>query len=131
MPVIEPGSWVHPGSKPDWSEIGTIGRFAVSVDGGRFDRHHHDDHEIWFIAEGKGKVFVDGAERYVQSGDIVLTQAGDTHDIVEVYETIRGFFTETGLPTGGRVGHLHADESDAAGHVVTALPVPADFPARA
>ena len=32
MPVIEPGSWVHPGSKPDWSEIGTIGRFAVSVE---------------------------------------------------------------------------------------------------
>ena len=131
MPVIEPGSWVHPGSKPDWSEIATIGRFAVSVDGGRFDRHHHDDHEIWFITEGKGKVLVDGGERYVQSGDIVLTQAGDTHDIVEVYETIRGFFTETGLPAGGRVGHLHANEEDAAGHVVTALPLPADFPARA
>lgn len=131
MPVIEPGSWVHPGSKPEWSEIGTIGRFAVSVDGGRFDRHHHDDHEIWFITEGKGKVLVDGGERYVQSGDIVLTQAGDPHDIVEVYETIRGFFTETGLPAGGRVGHLHANEEDAAGHVVTALPLPADFPTRA
>jgi len=67
MPVIEPGSWMHPGSKPEWSEIGTIGRFAVSVDGGRFDRHHHDDHEIWFIAEGKGKVFVDGADEWTAS----------------------------------------------------------------
>ncbi|MBO0985199.1 AraC family ligand binding domain-containing protein [Rathayibacter sp. SD072] len=130
MPVYEPGTWLHPGDRPDWCAVGTIGRFAVGLEGGRFDRHHHDDHEVWFFAEGKGRILVDGAERYVQAGDIVLTQAGDVHDIVAVYEPLRGFFTETGLPAGGRTGHLHADDADAAGHDVPALPLPADFPLR-
>lgn len=125
MPVIEPGSWLNPDSRPEWCEIGSIGRFTVSTDGGRFERHHHDDHEIWMIFEGKAKILVDGGERYVQAGDIVLTQAGDVHDIVEVYETVRGFFTETGLPQGGRVGHL-----DGVAHDVPALPLPSDFPVR-
>lgn len=125
MPVIEPGSWLNPDNRPEWCGIGSIGRFTVSTDGGRFERHHHAVHEVWMIFEGKGKIFTDGAERYVQAGDIVLTQAGDTHDIVEVYETIRGFFTETGLPASGRIGHL-----DAVAHDVPALPLPADFPAR-
>jgi len=125
MPIIPPGSWLNPDNRPDWCEIGTIGRFTVSVDGGVFERHHHDDHEIWMFSEGKGRILVDGAEQYVQAGDIVLTRAGDIHDIVEVYETLRGFFTETGHPAGGRTGHL-----DGVSHAVPALPLPADFPER-
>jgi mannose-6-phosphate isomerase-like protein (cupin superfamily) len=128
VPVIEPGSWLHPENRPDWAEIATIGRFAIPVDGGRFDRHFHDDHEVWFLWEGKAKILIEGEERYVQAGDIVLTRAGDTHDFVEVYETVRGFFTETGHPSGGRTGHLHHTETDAAGHVVAAAELPADFP---
>ena len=130
MPIIPPGNWLNPDTRPDWCEIGSIGRFVVATEGGRFERHHHDDHEVWTFWEGKGKIFVDGAEQYVQAGDIVLTRAGDTHDIVEVYETLRGFFLESGLPAGGRIGHLHDSESDAAGHDVPAAPVPRDFPAR-
>ena len=95
-----------------------------------FTRHHHDDHELWFIAEGKAKVLTDQAEHYVQAGDIVLTQAGDSHDVVEVYEDLRGFFVETGHPGGGRAGHLHACDADAVGHDVPAFAVPSDFPAR-
>lgn len=125
MPIIEPGSWLNPDTRPSWCEIGSIGRFAVPVEGGRFERHHHDDHEVWMIWEGKGKIFIEGGERYVQAGDIVLTQAGDVHDIVEVYETLRGFFMESGLPAGGRIGHL-----DGVAHDVPGLPLPADFPTR-
>ena len=121
MPVIEPGSWLHPETRPDWSGIGSIGRFAVATEGGRFERHRHHVEEVWMIWEGKGKIVVDGAERYVQAGDIVLTRAGDTHDIVEVYETLRGFFIETGL----EAGHV-----DGEAHDVPALPLPADFPLR-
>ncbi len=125
MPVIEPGSWLNPDTRPDWCEIGAIGRFVVSTEGGRFERHRHDDHEVWFVGEGKAKILVDGGQRYVQAGDIVLTRAGDFHDFVEVYETVRGFFTETGLPQGGRIGHL-----DGVVHDVPAAPLPADFPLR-
>ena len=125
MPIIPPGSWLNPDNRPEWCEIGTIGRFTVAVEGGAFERHHHDDHEIWMFSEGKGKILVDGAEQYVQAGDIVLTRAGDIHDIVEVYETLRGFFTETGHPGGGRTGHL-----DGVSHPVPALPLPSDFPGR-
>ncbi|GAB2455406.1 hypothetical protein GCM10027029_16290 [Conyzicola lurida] len=84
---------------------------------------------MWFLWEGKAKILIEGEERYVQAGDIVLTRAGDTHDFVEVYETVRGFFTETGHPSGGRTGHLHHTETDAAGHAVPAAALPADFPA--
>ena len=130
MPVLPPGTWLNPDSRPPWCEVTAAGRFAVPRDGGRFDRHHHDDHELWFIADGKAKVLTDGAEHYVQAGDIVLTRAGDSHDVVEVYEDLRGFFVETGHPSGGRGGHLHTTDLDAAGHDVSALDVPADFPVR-
>ncbi|GAA3768154.1 hypothetical protein GCM10022225_63320 [Plantactinospora mayteni] len=129
MPVYQPGQWLNPTDRPDWCDIAGAGRFAVPTENGRFDRHYHDDHEIWFIGEGKAKILVDGAERYVQAGDIVLIRAGDVHDVVEVYQTLRGFFVESGLPLGGRTGHLHLTEADAKGHPVPARPVPADFPA--
>ena len=125
MPVIEPGSWLNPENRPEWAAFSSAGRFAIPLEGGRFERHRHDEEELWFIIEGKGKILVDGAERYVQSGDIVLTQRGDTHDFVEVYEAVRGFFTEAGLQEGGRSGHI-----DGVAHDVPALPVPADFPLR-
>jgi mannose-6-phosphate isomerase-like protein (cupin superfamily) len=121
VPVIEPGSWLHAETRPDWSGIGSIGRFAVPTEGGRFERHRHRVEEVWMVWEGKGKIVVDGGERYVQAGDIVLTRAGDVHDIVEVYETLRGFFIETGL----EAGHV-----DGEAHDVPALPLPADFPLR-
>lgn len=125
MPIIEPGSWVNPETRPSWCEIGAIGRFTVPVENGRFERHHHDDHEIWMIAAGRAKILVDGAEAYVQAGDIVLTRAGDVHDVIEVYETLSGFFTETGHPFGGRIGHL-----DGRAHDVPTRPLPSDFPVR-
>ena len=79
---------------------------------------------------GEGQGPTDGGEYYVQAGDIVLTRAGDSHDVVEVYEDLRGYFVETGHPSGGRAGHLHTTDAEAAGHDVPALDVPADFPVR-
>ena len=60
---------------------------------------------------------------------MVVTQAGDEHDVLEVYEELEGFFVETGLPEGGG-RHLHRRQEDRLGHEVPARPVPADFPVR-
>lgn len=130
MPIYGPGRWVNPADRPDWCDIAGAGRFAVSVEDGRFTRHFHDDQEIWFIGQGKAKILVDGGEHYVQAGDIVLTQPGDVHDVLEVYETLRGFFVETGHPAVGQTGHRYLDETDAAGHPVPAVSLPADFGQR-
>lgn len=129
-PVLPPGRWLHPGDRPEWCATTAAGRFAVPLDGGRFERHHHDDDELWFVAAGKARILVGAEHHYVQAGDIVLTRAGDTHDVVEVYEPLHGFFVETGHPAGGAPGHLYRDPADAAGHDVPSHPVPADFPAR-
>jgi len=125
VPVIAPGSWLNPDTKPEWSAFTSAGRFAIPLDGGRFERHHHDEDELWFIIEGKGKIVVDGVEQYVQSGDIVVSRAGEAHDFVEVYEPVRGFFATAGLQEGGRFGHI-----DGVAHDVPASAVPADFPVR-
>ena len=125
MPIIEPGNWLNPDTRPEWSAFTSAGRFAIPLEGGRFERHHHDEEELWFITEGKGKILVDGASQYVQSGDIVLTQRGDVHDFVEVYEPVRGFFTTAGVSATGRTGHI-----DGVAHDVPAAPLPEDFPAR-
>ncbi len=125
MHIIEPGSWLNPDNKPAWSAFTTAGRFAIPLEGGRFERHHHNEEELWFIIEGKARLLVDGAERYVQSGDIVLTRRGDVHDFVEVYEAVRGFFVSAGLPDGAQAGHI-----DGVAHDVPAAPLPLDFPVR-
>jgi mannose-6-phosphate isomerase-like protein (cupin superfamily) len=131
MPVFDLTSeWVNPDNRPAWLATTAIGRFRVPKDAARFDRHHHDDHELWLIVRGKAKVLTDGVEHYVQSGDVVITRAGDPHDILEVYEELEGFFVETGHPSGGRVGHLHDSDEDRSGHRVIPLPLPPDFPAR-
>jgi hypothetical protein len=67
---------------------------------------------------------------YVQAGDVVITRAGDPHDILEVYEELEGFFVETGYPAGGRAGHQHSFDQERLGHPVECVPLPADFPAR-
>ena len=131
MPILDTSEgWWNPETRPDWLAVTAVGRFSVAIDGARFERHHHDDHELWLIHAGKAKILTDGLEHYVQAGDVVLTQAGDSHDFLEVYERIEGFFVETGYPKAGRVGHLYRDAADAEGHDVPALPLPADFPAR-
>jgi mannose-6-phosphate isomerase-like protein (cupin superfamily) len=122
--------WLSPQARPEWLACTGIGLFSVPSEGGRFDRHFHEDDELWLITRGKAKIFSDGTEHYVQAGDVVVTRAGDTHDVVEVYEALEGFFVETGHPAGGRPGHLHRLEGERAGHAVPVRELPDDFPPR-
>lgn len=122
-------SWINPDTRPSWLQIVALGRFRVAP-GGRFDRHYHDDHELWIVTHGKAKISTEGLECFVQAGDLVMTPAGEIHDVLEVYEELAGFFIETGHPAGGRAGHQHECEEDRAGHEVPGRPLPASFPAR-
>lgn len=114
--------------RPGWCTVAAAGVFCVPREGGRFDRHYHDGHEYWLIYKGKAKIFSEGCEYYVKAGDIVATQAGEEHDVIEVYEDFEAFYFEDTLIPPYRMGHLHRSQESAKGHDVAALPVPADFP---
>ncbi|MDQ0577687.1 cupin domain-containing protein [Agromyces albus] len=119
MPIYAPGHWLNPETRPEGCSIAGAGRIAVRA-GDRFDRHHHEGDEVWFIARGRAWILVEGAEREVGPGDIVLVPAGTSHDILAVDGTFSGFFLEQEVP-GQATGHLHRDVVDAAGHEVVAL----------
>jgi len=129
MPVIRTSEQsMREGNRPEWSRVTSAGTFRVPCAGGRFDCHYHDCHEYWLVFRGKGKVMTEGRAFYVKAGDIVCTEAGDEHDVVEVYEDLEAFWFEDATPEGGRIGHLHRDPAKAEGHPVPGLPIPEDFP---
>ena len=129
MPVIRTSEKpMGAGNRPVWSGVTSAGIFRVPTQNGWFDDHFHDCHEYWLIFKGKAKVRSEGAEYYVQPGDIVCTAVGEEHDVLEVYEDLEAFWFEDATPEGGRIGHLHLDAQKAAGHVVPAKPLPEDFP---
>jgi len=104
------------GNRPDWCAVTSAGIFRAPSEGGRFDKHYHDCNEYWLICKGKATVRSEGIEYLVGPGDIVCTRAGDEHDLLEVYEDLVAFWFEDATPPGGRTGHLHRTEADAAGH---------------
>lgn len=42
-------------------------------------RHVHDVDEVFIFVQGKGVIPVDGAEYPVQTGDVVVVEAGEDH----------------------------------------------------
>lgn len=130
MPIVRTSEKpLQEGNRPAWCKVTSAGIFRVPTQGGRFDCHYHDFAEYWLVFQGKAKIRSEGQEYYVKPGDIVCTQAGDEHDVLEVYEDLAAFWFEDPCPPGGRVGHLHRDPEKAQGHPVPALPLPPDFPA--
>jgi mannose-6-phosphate isomerase-like protein (cupin superfamily) len=109
-----------PDARPSWSDVTSAGMFRIEPNG-RFDRHYHDCDEYWLLFAGGARVAVGDRTYTVGAGDIVCTPTGTEHDILAVAETLEGFWFEGRTPAGGRVGHLHRTEEDAAGHVVPPL----------
>jgi mannose-6-phosphate isomerase-like protein (cupin superfamily) len=116
-----------PTNRPKWCEVVGMGNFRIRADA-IFDRHFHDSPEYWLFYEGKGKVMVGDDAYYVQAGDVVCTPAGASHDIVEIYEELEGFYLEEKLPEDGSIGHRYRDGAEAEGHPVPLKPLPSDFP---
>ena len=131
MPVIRTSNTpLNRNSRPEGCDKTAAGVFRVSTTDGKFDCHFHDCDEYWLIFKGKAKISSEGKKYYVKPGDIVYTRAGDEHDVLEIYEALEAFYFEDATPEGGRVGHLHKSEEKAQRHAVSAMPLPADFPAK-
>jgi hypothetical protein len=122
MPRYAPGSWLADHNRVPGSPARAAGRFRV-VPGDRFDRHVHDGDELWFVAEGRGRIRVGDEDLVVTAGDIVLNPAGVPHDILAVDGVLAGFFAELLGPGGDAApgGHRHLTAEDAAGHEIAAL----------
>ena len=129
MPVVRTAKKaMSKANRPRWSRVTSAGIFTVPAKGGRFDCHYHDCNEYWLIFKGRAKVMSEGKRCYVGPGDIVCTKAGDEHDILEVYESLEGYWFEDATAKGGKVGHLHRDPLSAKGHAVPHKPLPKGFP---
>ena len=129
MPVIRTSeAALSAANRPDWCHATSAGVFRVPTEGGTFDCHYHDCDEYWLVFSGRAKVMSEGQEFYVRPGDIVCTQTGDEHDVLEVYEDLAAFWFEDETPPGGRTGHLHRTPEKARRHPVPRRPVPDDFP---
>jgi mannose-6-phosphate isomerase-like protein (cupin superfamily) len=128
MTVVHLGEQpMGPNNRPGWCEVTGMGNFRIR-EGAIFDRHFHDSPEYWLFYEGRAKVTVGDDAFYVQAGDVVCTPAGSSHDIVEIYEELEGFYLEERLPEDGSIGHQHRDEAESHGHAVPFVPLPDDFP---
>lgn len=102
--------------RPGWSDVTSAGTFRVPA-GGRFDRHHHDCAEYWFIVRGRAVVEIDDERYTVEPGDIVCTERGREHDVLQLLDDeLEGFWFEMALIPGGTAGHLHRSAEQAAGH---------------
>ena len=129
MPVIRTSEKsLGAGNRPAWCTVTSAGVFGVSTAGGRFDCHYHDFPEYWLVFKGRAKVMSEGQEFYVMPGDIVCTNTGDEHDVLEVYEDLAAFWFEDETPPSGRTGHLHRTPEKARHHPVPHRPMPDDFP---
>lgn len=51
--------------------------------GATIGHHRHgDDEELYFVIEGAGLMEVEGAERRVRAGDLILNRRGSAHSLV-------------------------------------------------
>jgi mannose-6-phosphate isomerase-like protein (cupin superfamily) len=110
-------------NRPAGCAAHSAGRFRLRADGtSRFDRHHHDFDEFWFVATGSGTMMLGDAELGVQAGDIIYTPAGTDHDILAVTsaEDLHIFWLSWTLPDGASGQHLYRTSPDAARHLVPA-----------
>jgi mannose-6-phosphate isomerase-like protein (cupin superfamily) len=118
--------------RPEWSDIGSAGAFAIEPESdwpgrdddhgryemGRFDPHFHPDaDEYWLIAAGGGIIRIGDGEHAFGPADIICIHRGEVHDVLGVYERVEGFWFQPGAGNS----HEHLTPEDAHGHVVPLL----------
>ena len=116
-------------NKPAWCQIPRAGFFRMPKEGGEHDLHYHDANELYLVTGGKAKLLIAGQRHYVMAGDIVCIEAGDEHDILEIYDNEDFSLFWLYEPGATRFEHLHRTPESGRPHPVPAKPLPADFPA--
>lgn len=108
-----------PGNRPEHCPASAVGKFVIRADGtARFDRHHHEFAEFWFIAQGRGTVLIGDTEYHVEAGDVLFTAPGQDHDILDVAEELHVFYLSAEPPPGASPDHLHRTPEAALKHTV-------------
>ena len=101
---------------PEWCKInGGIVAMGCSTRnlGETVELHFHDSEEFWFVLEGKAKVMTDAQEHIVEKGDVVCTQMGEEHAIVEIVEApYSQVWINCNLRGKKRRGHLHREQDE-------------------
>jgi quercetin dioxygenase-like cupin family protein len=102
MPVLHGGpDW----KQPEWSTVNWIGDWHAEA-GWTLENHYHDCDEYWYILEGKVRAQEDGEDIILGPGDILVTEAGQWHEVVEVLEDARWVYFSTAYKGLCRPGHL-------------------------
>ncbi len=109
-------------NRPPGCPAFSAGTFVIRGDGtGRFDRHHHDFAEFWFVAAGAARVRIGDVDHDIIVGDLVYTPAGTVHDITGVAEQLTILWLSLDPPPGGSDGHLHREPGDVDKHPVPVI----------
>ena len=115
MPIVKRESF---GTEqvPGWCKVhGGINAMGCSTREGEgsVELHFHDADEFWFVLAGKARVLTEGEEYVVEAGDVVCTQMGDEHAILEVVDPpYTQVWMECNLRGQKRPGHLHRGQDD-------------------
>ncbi len=96
MPAVEPlvldfglGRFGEIGEIEFWvaneEEAGYCGKFLFVADGQTCPYHRHDiKHETFFVMKGRVRMVVDGAERILSEGDLLVMPPGQRHSFTGV-----------------------------------------------
>ena len=55
--------------------------YSILYPNGGIPEHEHEPEETYFVVSGQGKMTVDGEERTIKAGDLVLVQSGQKHGL--------------------------------------------------
>ena len=71
------------------------------------EMHYHDCDEFVFMVSGRVLMRSEGIDYTLGPGDVLVTRAGDEHQLMEILEDTVYFWAETELKGQKRPGHLH------------------------
>ena len=84
MPFIEPPDIMTGAPLPGWKEHffhseNTTRQWTIAADADPLHEHHHQQEEVWSVAEGEVMISIDGNEKTLGSGDAAIIPPNTPH----------------------------------------------------